>query len=300
VLIAANGLPLPPPEKPPVPARCPPLDPGGLVEQTPAGLRLPRVDANGCLPWLAHAAAYDQRDSRPRVGVVVLGLGRDAQLTQRAIDGLPARISLAFTADAPRLERWIERARAAGHEALVMLPVQPSDRLPDSFVPSLRFDLATTENQRRLQSVLARAGTGYVGVVIPGPSQLSATETALRPLLAEIAERGLLVLETFRTGPTTFQLSKELALAYATDSGWIDRKADPAEILSGLQAIETATRQKGLALAVGTAQRETIERLVEWSRDVEARGLALTPLSGLVECTDLCAERVRKATGGVR
>ena len=88
-----------------------------------------------------------------------------------------------------------------------------------------------------------------------------------------------------------------MALAYGTDSGWIDRKADPAEILSGLQAIETVTRQKGLALAVGTAQRETIERLVEWSRDVEARGLALTPLSGLVECTDLCAERVRKATG---
>jgi polysaccharide deacetylase 2 family uncharacterized protein YibQ len=270
------------------------------MEQTPAGLRLPRIDANGCMPWLAHAAAFDHADTQPRIGVVVIGLGRDAPLTQRAIDGLPPRISLAFAADAPRLDRWIDRARAAGHEVLVMLPVQAPDRPAESGWPPLRADLPPVENMRRLQIVLARAGTGYVGVVVPAPSPLSAVEPALRPLLTEISDRGLLVLETFRTSRTIYELGREMGLAYGADAGWIDRKAEAGEIVASLQAFEASTRQNRFALAVATAQRGTIERLIEWSRDVESRGFALAPVTGLVECIGLCAERVRKATAGAR
>jgi polysaccharide deacetylase 2 family uncharacterized protein YibQ len=285
---------MPPPEKPPVPARCPPLDPATLIEQTPAG-PLPRVDANGCMPWLANAAAFNYRETRPRVGVVLLGLGRDAALTQRAIDMLPPRISLGFAPDAPFLDRWIDRARTRGHEALVILPVQPADKPPDTTLPPLRADLTAAENVRRLQAVLARAGSGYIGVVLPTPTPLSSTDAALRPVLKELADRGLLVLETFRTGRMVYQVSKELGLAYSADAGWIDRKAEAAEIVANLSALEEFVGRNRFALAVATAQRETVERLIVWSKDVESRGLVLAPVTGLTECLDLCAERVRKA-----
>ena len=296
-LIAANGLAAPPPEKPPVPTRCPPLDPLVLTEQTPAG-RLPRIDASGCMPWLAHAAVFDYREKRPRVGIIVLGLGKDPQLTQRAIDGLPARISLGFLPDAPLLDKWIEKARARGHEALVILPVQAPDKLPETTAPPLRADLAAAENMKRLQAVLARAGTGYIGVIVPMNTPLSSAEPALRPLLKEVSDRGLLVLETFRTSAVIYKLSKELGLPYSADAGWIDRKGEPGEIAANLQALEEFTKRNRFALAVGTAQRETIERLITWSKDLESRGMVLAPVTGLTECLELCAERVRKAVAG--
>ena len=299
-LVAANGLPAPPPEKPPVPARCPPLDPAVLTELAPIG-RLPRVDANGCMPWLAYAAPFNYRETRPRVGIVVLGLGKDPQVTQRAIDGLPPRITLAFASDAPWLDRWVERARARGHEVLVMLPVQTTDRPLDSTLAPLRADIAPAENLRRLQMVLARAGTGYIGVIVPTTTPLNSAEPALRPLIKEISDRGLLVLETFRTGRLVYQLSKELGVPYSADAGWIDRQNDAGEIVANLQALEDFTMKNRFALAVGMAQRETVERLIAWSKDIEARGLVLAPVTGLTECLDLCADRVRKAmTGGAR
>lgn len=280
-----------------MPARCPPLDPTVLIEQAPVG-RLPRVDANGCMPWLAYATAFNYRETRPRVGVVVLGLGKDAQVTQRAIDGLPPRVSLAFASDAPWLDRWIERARARGHEVLVMLPVQTNDKPLDSISPPLRADIAPAENVRRLQTLLARAGTGYIGVIVPTTTPLNSAEPALRPVLKEISDRGLLLLETFRTGRMVYQLSRELGLPYSTDAGWIDRQSEPGEIVANLQALEEFTARNRFALAVGMAQRETIERLIAWSKDVESRGLVLAPVTGLTECLDLCAERVRKAMVG--
>ncbi|HEX2890127.1 divergent polysaccharide deacetylase family protein [Vineibacter terrae] len=296
-LIAANGLPAPPPEKPAVPARCPPLDPAALVEWTPVG-RLPRIDANGCMPWLANAAAFNYRETRPRVGVIVLGLGKDPQLTQRAIDALPPRISLGFASDAPWLDRWIDRARARGHEVLVMLPVQAPDKPRDSTWPPLRADVAPEENMRRLHTLLARAGAGYIGVIVPTTTPLSSTDAALRPLLKEVGDRGLLVLETFRTGRTVYETSKDLGLPYSSDAGWIDRRSEPDEITANLQALEEFTLVNRFALAVATAQRETIERLIAWSKDIETRGIALAPVTGLTECVDLCAERVRKAMVG--
>ena len=114
----------------------------------------------------------------------------------------------------------------------------------------------------------------------------------------EVGDRGLLVLETFRTGRTVYQTSKELGVPYSSDAGWIDRKSEPDEITANLQALEEFTLVNRFALAVATAQRETIERLIAWSKDIETRGIALAPVTGLTECVDLCAERVRKAMVG--
>jgi polysaccharide deacetylase 2 family uncharacterized protein YibQ len=179
-----------------------------------------------------------------------------------------------------------------------MLPVQPTDKLSDSTLPPLRADVAVAENIRRLRTVLARAGTGYIGVIVPMATPLSANEQAVRPILKEISDRGLLVLETFRTGRLIYQISKEYGLPYSADAGWIDRKNDGAEITANLQALEEFTQRNRFALAVGMAQRETIERLIAWSKDLEMRGLALTPVTGLTECLELCADRVRKALVG--
>ncbi|HJQ55707.1 MAG TPA: divergent polysaccharide deacetylase family protein, partial [Vineibacter sp.] len=62
-----------------------------------------------------------------------------------------------------------------------------------------------------------------------------------------------------------------------------------------LRSLEAQARRDGAVLAIGSARRDTIDQLVAWTRELEARGLALTPISGLVDCTGLCDERRRKA-----
>ena len=61
--------------------------------------------------------------SRACVAVVVTGLGLADRLTERAL-ALPGAVGLSFSPYAGAAA-WQSRARAAGHEVLLDLPLQP-------------------------------------------------------------------------------------------------------------------------------------------------------------------------------
>src|SRR3546814_12743228 len=65
-------------------------------------------------------------DRRPRIAVVLTGLGLSDSATQAAIEQLPAAATLSFSPYARGLERWIALARSSGHEALIDLPLEPT------------------------------------------------------------------------------------------------------------------------------------------------------------------------------
>ena len=89
-----------------------------------------------------------------RRGLAGLGLGPAA--TRAAIQ-LPGEITLAFSSHARDLQQWIDLARAAGHEVLLDLPMEPigypaMDPGPQSLLTTLssvdRLALRTTSPSR--------------------------------------------------------------------------------------------------------------------------------------------------------
>ena len=81
-----------------------------LIEQSDQG-PLPRVGEDGRQPWQVYARPFDQNDARPRIAVIVTGLGLSAAATEAAIKLLPGAVTLAFDPYAPGLEAWIVMAR---------------------------------------------------------------------------------------------------------------------------------------------------------------------------------------------
>lgn len=309
-LIAANGLPLPPPEKPPVPGRrvgkCPlSTDPAELVEASPAG-RLPRITGNGCMPWLAYATDFDHLDrERPRLGIAVIGIGLNEASTQRAVETLPPGATLVFAPETPNLDRWIQRARERGMEAVLMLPVQSAQGVAERGMPVLQKGLAPAENMRRLHAVLAKA-TGYVGVALL-PSPVLDDSDTLRPLLAEIRDRGLLVLEFERWSGKSLvhPISRELGIPYSTDIdspiAWVDRfnangrETTAADVDAGLGAIEKYVRTARFGLGWSLARPLAIERIAGWAAGARMRGVLIAPVTGVTECTESCQKRLPRA-----
>ena len=309
-LIAANGLPLPPPEKPPVPGRrvgkCPlGSNPADLVEASPAG-RLPRIAGNGCMPWLAYATDFDHLDrERPRLGIAVIGIGLNEASTQKAIETLPPGATLVFAPETPNLDRWIQRARERGMEAVLMLPVQSAQGAAERGMPALQKGLAPAENMRRLQAVLAKA-TGYVGVALLSSPVLEDSAT-LRPLLAEIRDRGLLVLEFERWSGKSLvhPISRELGIPYSTDIdspiAWVDRfnangrETTAADVDAGLSAIEKYVRTARFGLGWSLARPLAVERIAAWAAGARMRGILIAPVTGVTECTESCQKRLPRA-----
>lgn len=254
----------------------------GLVERNKLG-PLPRIAPDGRAPWRVYARPFDKSDSRPRVAIVIGNLGFSSAATEAAIQELPGGVTLAFSPYAHGLEEYIPLARAAGHEVLLSLPME-ADASSGAGAESRALLAAVTpaENLERLSWLLSRF-TGYVGATNYTGASFSSAEEDMRPILAELKERGLLFLDSGATGNgTTARIARQLGLPEAATEHVIDTEASRDAIDQRLQAVEEEARQKGASIAVGFPYPVTIERVAAWTATLAQKGISLAPVSAMV------------------
>lgn len=272
---------LPVPEAPvaaaPAAVETPPV--GGhsdLVEPSPFG-PLPKVAASGERPIFAYAGDFDLEDSRPKIAVVLLGLGLQRTVTDAAL-ALPAHVSLQFSPYAPRIQDDIRAARDAGHEVLLGLPMEPPAYPDNDPGPhTLLADGPREANLDRLLWILSRS-TGYVGVA--GDGGVFARSPAAAPVIRELAARGLGLVEIGAGGLT--EGARAAGLPYARVAAPLDADPSPRAIDGALAALEEEALERGSALGVAIAYPLTIERLTTWIAELETKGLVLAPVSALL------------------
>lgn len=280
----------PAPPAPPVPPTfapgrgLPPAPDPALVEQSPLG-PLPRIGPNGLEPWRAYARPFDTRDTRPRVVVILSGLGLSSAATEAAIQGLPGEITLAFQPFADNIQQWIRLARAAGHEVLLNLPMEPVDFPQSDPGPQALFvTLSPDENEDRLRWALSRVG-GYVGVVNHMGSRFTTVREAMQPVLAELKARGLLFVDARAAARSVATvLASEMQVPRAINDRFLDdREVSRATIDARLEEIERIAKEAGVSVAIGQAFPVTIERVRVWAETLDEKGLALAPVSAVVD-----------------
>jgi polysaccharide deacetylase 2 family uncharacterized protein YibQ len=257
-----------------------------LVDKTKYGL-LPRIGADGTRPSEAYARppllSGKLKAGAPRVALLVGGLGLSESGTLAAISGLPGAVSLGFAPYGENLEHDVAQAREAGHEALLQLPMEPFDYPASNPGPhTLLNALSETENLDNLHWMMARF-TGYVGVTNFLGAKFTADAAALSPVLSDIATRGLLYLDD-GSSPRSLARDKAAGLNLRADVAdvVIDANQSPTAIDAALIKLEALARTKGSAIGVATALPVSIEHIGRWAASLEARGIALAPLSAAV------------------
>jgi len=262
------------------PAPIPEPDPA-MLRSTPLG-KVPRVAGDGRRPMEYYArqtAATGVGDGRPRVAVIVGGLGLDPALTEKAIDLLPADVSLAFAPYAKDLEFWTAKARRDGHEILIELPMESYGGDQRALGPAaLLSSRSPSENLQRLDWLMSRFG-GYFAATNYLGGRFSADADALAPVLEQLRDAGVAYIDD--TGAAARAASRSGARAAA-----VDRTIPPVAAADGvavikreLAALEAAARRNGAALAKTYAAPATIEEIARWSARLEAEGLAAAPAS---------------------
>jgi polysaccharide deacetylase 2 family uncharacterized protein YibQ len=254
-----------------------------LVERTRNGV-LPRIGADGARPAEVYArpAGTLPGGARPiaRVAIVVGGLGIGQTATTAAITRLPAAVTLAFAPYGSDLEQQVTRARQDGHEVMLQAPMEPFDYPDNDPGPhTLTAAAKAQDNLERLHWVMARF-TGYVGLVNFMGARLTAQETALAPILREIGARGLLFLDD---GSSSRSLVGTVGATLRTPTARADivldtvARADAVD--KELERLEQTARRRGLAIASASALPVTVDRIAQWARTLESRGVLLVPIS---------------------
>ncbi|WP_321488131.1 divergent polysaccharide deacetylase family protein [uncultured Hyphomonas sp.] len=253
----------------------------GMTERLD-GMTLPRVSPDGLAPADAYARPFINPGNKPVVAIVVGGLGINATHTRSAIDELPPEVTLSFAPDATSLQTWINRARAAGHEVLIETPMEAYDygRMKMHPLTLLASD-NEARNQARLDRILSRS-TGYFGLINSQGSKIGDDETAMKPMLQAVSERGLAFIDDGGLNAANMkQLSGETRLRYVRADSAIDAKLSAEDISSEFMELESQALEHGAALGSGFAFPITIEMVKTWTAGLEQKGIVLAPVSAL-------------------
>ena len=247
----------------------------GFFSQGPMG-SLPIIAQDGRTPFDAYRRPFAP-NGRPKVALVIGGLGLNARATQAAIETLPGEITLSFVPYAEGLQGWVDMARAHGHEVLIETPMEPTDYPDNDPGPyALLVDGQPSETARRLEWTLSRT-TGYFGLTNYLGSKFLASDHAYQAFIAAIRGRGLGFIDdglaAKRTGGGLPRASAERV---------IDDQLSQAGIDQQRVALESGALQRGQALGAGFAYPVTLETVARWSQGLEQRGFQLAPASAMV------------------
>jgi uncharacterized protein len=264
------------------PAPPPPSSEDAALTERGASGPLPIVAADGRKSWRVYARPFDVADSRPRLAVAIGGLGQAAEPTRAAI-GLPGPVSLVFSPYSRELGQWIGEARAAGHEVLLGLPMEPLDFPHSDPGPhTLLTTLSPAQNLDRLEWVMSRAGH-YVGLNNLMGSRFTTSPDAMKPILEVLKGRGLLFLETRASNQSAVApLAEGFQLPHAADDRNFDGDLTRSGIDQAIADLEQIARRRGSAVGIGSAYPITLDRIAAWAATLEGKGLVLAPVSALV------------------
>jgi uncharacterized protein len=254
-----------------------------LVERSELG-PLPRIGADGARPAQVYARpAPASAKGRPRIALVLGGVGLNDSTTTNAITRLPGEISLAFAPYGQSLKGQIAKAREAGHEVLLQVPMEPFDYPQNNPGPqTLTLEAGATQNLERLHWVMTRA-PGFVGIENFLGARFTADEGAITPVLKDLAERGLIFVDDGSSARSIAPaIAASLNLSARRVDIVIDAAPNAAAIDAALAQLENLARDKGLAAASASALPVTIDRLAHWSAGLMERGIDLVPVSATV------------------
>jgi polysaccharide deacetylase 2 family uncharacterized protein YibQ len=241
---------------------------------------LPKVAADGTRPLDAYARPQGPLNGTARVAIVIGGIGIDADGSQQAI-ALPGAVTLALAPYGADLKATMADARAAGHELLLQVPLEPYNYPSTNPGPhTLTVDATAAENIDQLHWLMSRF-TNYVGAVNYMGARFTGEAAAMTPVLAEIGHRGLLWLDDGSSAR-----SQAVALAGNTPvlraDVVLDADLTPAAIDQRLDQLRAIARERGYAIATASAFSATIDRVAAFAKDAADRGVTIVPISALV------------------
>lgn len=176
-----------------------------------------------------------------------------------------------------------ERARSAGLEVILHLPVEADDASKDLGPGGITVSMSDAEIETRVRAALT-AVPGAVGVNNHMGSKGTADERVMRAVLRVVKERNLLFVDSVTSSRTVAgQVAREMGIRTASREVFLDNEDETADIRAQLRRVITIARRRGDAVAIGHAQRLTAQVLKEMLGEFDTAGIQLVPVSALTK-----------------
>lgn len=233
------------------------------------------------MAWLRNAVPFPKADSRPMVAIVIDDMGVDRHRSAAIID-LPPPLTVSFLTYAHDLATQAALAKAAGHELMVHVAMEPSSKAVDPGPDVLLTSQDDAELRRRLEQGIGRV-PGAIGINNHMGSRFTEDKRGMGVVLDVLRKHGLMFLDS-RTSPKTVArgIAHRVGVAVVERNVFLDNENSEAAVLKRLAEVERLAARRGYAIAIGHPRDGTLKALAEWLPAARARGVQLVPLSAVV------------------
>lgn len=236
---------------------------------------------SGQPPWQRYAVASPAINGRPMIAIVIDDLGVDKRRSSKIVE-LDGPLTTAWMTYADNVDAQARKAREAGHELIIHMPMEPLNSKIDSGPDVLRTTMTPEQVRAQVRAGLKRF-EGYVGINNHMGSKFTADPKGMAVVIDEMRANGLLFLDS-KTSPRSVgtKLAAEAGIPHAERHVFIDNVDEVGAVLKQLREVEEIARRTGYAIAIGHPHDGTFGALKQWLPSLKDKGLVLVPLSTIV------------------
>lgn len=272
-----------------------------LAEARHKGLRVEEISARPGEPrtreWMMHRGAQpmvqlELREIPPPatlaparfvVAIVIDDLGQNLRAAEELI-ALRQALTFSVMPNLPYSRQTAQQAHGAGLEVMLHLPMQPEAGSRASVSPQqITLGMKPQQVERLVESGLA--SVPYVeGVNNHMGSAATANTALMEDVMRVLASRHLFFIDS-RTTPATVALdvARQMGVPAFYRSVFLDDAQSVPATLAQLRLLLADARRQGAALAIGHPYPTTIAALREFLPGMIRNGVALVPVSRLIE-----------------
>ena len=219
--------------------------------------------------------------SKSKIAIVFDDLGIDIHRSARAIK-LKSPLTLSFITYAPKLKNQTNKARNAGHELWMHMPMEPQNQSIDPGPNVLLTGLPKEELLAAINWNLKQFNN-YVGINNHMGSRFTSDLESVRIFMKELKKRNLMFLDSRTSNQSVAQRAAiEAKVPFIVRNIFIDHLDETSEIRKSLVQIERLAEKNGYAVAIAHPRDKTLKEVEKWLNTLEEKGLQLVPLSKLI------------------
>lgn len=218
----------------------------------------------------------------PEIAIIIDDMGVDRKHSQRVID-IDAPITLSFLPYADGLDDITKRARDKGHELMIHMPMQAITN-PVSLGPiAIKSGMSEDEVKSNMLAAF-ESFSGYVGLNNHMGSKVTQDPVLMNWVMESLKGRGLYFIDSKTIGNSVAaDVARQNGLPTAERDVFLDHEETPEFVAGALQKLEHIAAKRGYAIAIGHPKEVTINGLLAWLPDAQARGFKIVPASALLE-----------------
>lgn len=227
------------------------------------------------LPTKANLAAIVRR---PMIAIVIDDMGVDQRRSAMMVK-LPGPMTLAYLTYARDLKKQTTQARAAGHELMLHVAMEPQSKTVDPGPDVLLTGQPPDQIKAKLKNVLTRFD-GMVGINNHMGSEFTRNTKGMTAVIEVLRDHGLLFLDSRTAGGTVgAEIARQYDVPVLERNIFLDHDDDVDKIKQQLALTEKHARKYGFAIAIGHPRTKTLKALGPWLESIEQKGFNLVPVS---------------------